>query len=179
MEENINMTTARDDLWVVDSGSTAHLCGNKELFEDLRPTNRSLHWCFEAKSKAAEGVGSIRVVTDTGLEVTISDVLYVPGIKNNIISATKLTEKRLKVSLSSDGGKILGSNNQCLANLIKDKHLYWIQLIRRQETTLVTNEAEATRSNEDIMHDRFAHSSNYPSSIFCETCALQKLTEYQ
>ena len=81
-----------DDTWIVDSGATDHMTGNKTIFHNLK-------FCHEhLKVKVAnhvftrvEGIGTITLSN----QLAIHNVLYVPELTCNLISVSKLTKSQI------------------------------------------------------------------------------------
>ncbi|KAG5228075.1 Retrovirus-related polyprotein from transposon [Salix suchowensis] len=78
--------------WLIDSGCTNHMTHDRSLFKELKQTTSK---------------GTVAILTCSGTKL-ISDVLYVPGINQNLFSVGQLIEK---------GYKVVFENNCCL---IKD-----------------------------------------------------------
>ncbi|GAQ93154.1 Transposon-encoded protein with ribonuclease H-like, integrase and retrovirus zinc finger-like domains [Klebsormidium nitens] len=89
------------DDWLVDSGSSQHLIGNKSLFESLEMLRGSgREFIFGNKGTLwAEGSGSVelRCATPSGESlVTLQNVMYVPGVAVNLISLKSVRTDRGK-----------------------------------------------------------------------------------
>ncbi|KAJ5827623.1 hypothetical protein N7447_001845 [Penicillium robsamsonii] len=83
------------DRWILDSGSSAHVCNNKDLFINLRPD------AIELKtgdgSTRVLGRGTVRLIgkhPQRGrMEITLSDALYSPTFHTNLVSYAQLKKK--------------------------------------------------------------------------------------
>jgi hypothetical protein len=106
------------DEWLVDSGSSQHLTGDKSLFETLEMFGGSgREFTFEDQGTLwAQGSGSVelRCATPTGESlVTLRNVMYVSGVAANLISVSKATEvatvlfKESSCELEVDGEVVL------------------------------------------------------------------------
>ncbi|CAI5480892.1 unnamed protein product [Closterium sp. Yama58-4] len=71
---------------LLDSGCSHHLMGTKDAFVDLQPSGDVKHG-------------------EVGKQVLIPDVLYVPGVKAKLLSASQLRENGVK--LQDDGDRML------------------------------------------------------------------------
>jgi len=81
-----------DNAWYIDSGATRHMTGKLEWFKEL----------WEAKGQMTitlgddivlrvEGIGNVPFMTSNGKKGTyIRDVLYVSGLKANLISVAQV-----------------------------------------------------------------------------------------
>lgn len=91
--------------WIIDSGSTMHICKDKRLFESFDEVEWGDITIANGSKTPAKGKGIVRLKVKTKddiLNVRLSDVLWVPGIDSNLISVNKLGQKGLKVSFSEN-----------------------------------------------------------------------------
>ncbi|GFX45238.1 retrovirus-related Pol polyprotein from transposon TNT 1-94 [Trichonephila clavipes] len=84
-------------VWVIDTAATSHFCNDKSLFLDLKPiTNMKMSLATEDKSCPVEGIGTLRFrVKYKGSfdEITLSDVLFNPKLRRNLLSGSRLESK--------------------------------------------------------------------------------------
>lgn len=84
------------DGWIIDSGATCHIVGNKEDFLEFNPSHREEIFVANGNQVEAIGKGTVgaKFLNEFGDErsVKIVDVLYVPSIKGNLISVKRLTD---------------------------------------------------------------------------------------
>ena len=73
------------DSWLIDSGCTNHMTHDKELFKELKPTRIARVWISHGGHIPTKGIGTVAIATHLGTKV-IDDVLYVPGIDQNLLS---------------------------------------------------------------------------------------------
>jgi len=93
--------TKKEEVWFLDSGCSNHMTGNKKWFSDLEEVvNRPVKLGNDMKM-AVVAKGSIRVKLN-GMTQVISDVYYIPELKNNLFSIGQLQEKGLAI-LIKDG----------------------------------------------------------------------------
>ncbi|CAI7826446.1 unnamed protein product [Closterium sp. NIES-54] len=131
---------------LLDSGCSHHLMGTKAVFVDMAPSDGVKHVRgFNGALQPVEGRGTVTLQGEAGKRVLIPDVLYVPGVQANLLSAGQLKESG--VQLKGDGDEMLliaatggggGSSTEVVA-------------LR----TIVS----ATKSTHDRLHARLAHVS--------------------
>ncbi|GFW57313.1 retrovirus-related Pol polyprotein from transposon TNT 1-94 [Trichonephila clavipes] len=101
-------------LWVIDTAATSHFCNDKSLFLDLKPiTNMKMSLATEDKSCPVEGIGTLRFrVKYKGSfhEITLTDVLFNPKLRRNLLSGSRLESKSKNDSVKglprlTDNGK--------------------------------------------------------------------------
>ncbi|CAI7873891.1 unnamed protein product [Closterium sp. NIES-53] len=91
---------------LLDSGCSHHLMGTKAVFVDMAPSDGVKHVRgFNGALQPVEGRGTVVLQGEARKRVLIPDVLYVPGIQANLLSASKLKESG--VQLKGDGDEML------------------------------------------------------------------------
>ena len=77
----------REDTWLIDSGASNHMMGQKKTLSKLEekssPQKVSLGDDYQYPIK---GVGEASYKLDSGNPLKMKDVLYVPGLKKNLLS---------------------------------------------------------------------------------------------
>ena len=91
------MHAPSDKVWLLDSGCSNHMTGNKDLVANLDVTVQTEVKLGTEKTVAVDGKGVVYIVTKQGEPKTISEVYYVPGLKHNLISVGQLTQKGYEV----------------------------------------------------------------------------------
>ena len=97
----LNTTMTADDTWIVDSGATDHMSGNRGLFKTLRlcPENLRVKVANGVVTKVA-GIGSVLLTK----HLEVHNVLFVPALTCNLISVSKLIKgKRCRVIFDESG----------------------------------------------------------------------------
>ncbi|CAI7754219.1 unnamed protein product [Closterium sp. NIES-53] len=114
---------------LLDSGCSHHLMGTKEAFVDNAPSGDVKHVRgFNEALQTVEGRGIVALQGEAGKQVLILDMLYVPGVQANLLSAGQLKENG--VLLQDDGNEMMlvnatgqvlidrggGSADDCIGN---------------------------------------------------------------
>ncbi|XP_017639803.1 uncharacterized protein LOC108481149 [Gossypium arboreum] len=79
--------------WLIDSGCTHHMASDKSMFRELDTSFMSKVRIGNGKLIEAKGKGKAVIGTKSSNK-TISEVLYVPDIDQNLLSVGQLLEKR-------------------------------------------------------------------------------------
>ena len=82
--------------WLVDSGATHHVCGDKDLFIEMKPLTKPRDMeCANGSDERVEFVGTVEI--DLPLDedkqvarVKLANVLYVPRAPNSLFSVPQL-----------------------------------------------------------------------------------------
>ena len=89
--------------WILDTGASKHLCANKELFHQIEDADDGE--CVFMGNSATAGVlgkGKILFKLTSGKTLSLSDVLYVPSLRRNLISGSCLNRAGLKLVFEAD-----------------------------------------------------------------------------
>ena len=78
------------DVWHVDTGCSNLMCGSKSSFSYLNEDFHSTVSFGDCSTVNVMGKGDIEIRTKNGFVETISNVLYVPDLKRNLLSASQL-----------------------------------------------------------------------------------------
>ena len=87
-----NLSEVPNNTWWLDSGATTHVTNTMQGFLTIRTTKSRNDFLFMGNRMKApvEGIGTYRLVLDTGYQLDLYDTLYVPSISRNLISLGKL-----------------------------------------------------------------------------------------
>lgn len=83
------------DRWILDTGSSTHICNDRSLFVDFTPDDMEVS-TGDSTTKML-GKGTVRLVgrhpVKGRMEITLSDALYSPGFHTNLVSYAMLRKK--------------------------------------------------------------------------------------
>jgi hypothetical protein len=75
-----------DDMWIIDSGASRHMTGDQARISNLNEKKTSYKVDLGDKSTyPIEGFGQASIKLESCNHVHLRDVLYVPGLKKNIV----------------------------------------------------------------------------------------------
>ncbi|KAM7459649.1 hypothetical protein LguiA_033944 [Lonicera macranthoides] len=125
--------------WILDSGSSNHICFKKEYFDSFKERANSSLTLPNGNKCTVVGVGTVRIKMFDGVERTLGGVAYVPKLRKNIISISQLDSKGCHVSVEGGamqitrGGKVLakGEEKNGLYRLIQTSRKRGAQDIKR------------------------------------------------
>ncbi|CAI5482172.1 unnamed protein product [Closterium sp. Yama58-4] len=93
---------------LLDSGCSHHLMGAKEVFVDMQPSGDVMHVRgFNGALQDVKGRGTVALQGAARKRVLLPDVLYVPGVHANLLSAGQLKENGVKLQEDRRDGMLL------------------------------------------------------------------------
>ena len=95
----------RDELWFLDSGCSNHMCGKKEIFSEYNDNFKESVKLGNNSRLTVQGKGNVRMEVN-GIMQVITDVFYVPDLKNNLLSIGQLQEKGLAIIMQHNECKV-------------------------------------------------------------------------
>ena len=87
-----NLVEVPNNTWWLDSGATTHVSHIMQGFlsiQTIRGTEKFLYMGNRMKARI-EGIGTYRLILDTGCHIDLEGCLYVPGCARNLVSVAKL-----------------------------------------------------------------------------------------
>ena len=113
-DATLSAETDDENAWFIDSGASTHMTCNKEWYDKYYEKTDGTHiYLGDNRSLKVQGYGVISVYLPNGQLTQIHDVMYVPGIKNNFIYVSTITDNNLKVEFGKLG---------CIVKDIQDRY---------------------------------------------------------
>ncbi|KAG8365801.1 hypothetical protein BUALT_Bualt17G0009600 [Buddleja alternifolia] len=90
-----NLSEVPSNTWWLDSGATTHVSNMMQGFLTIQSIDPSKNFLFMGNRRKApiEGIGTYRVVLDSGCNLDLFQTLYVPSLSRNLVSLSKLDAK--------------------------------------------------------------------------------------
>ncbi|KAG6487750.1 hypothetical protein ZIOFF_056351 [Zingiber officinale] len=143
-----------NEVWFLDSGCSNHVTGNKEHFVEIDNSYNSLLELGDSKKLKIEGKGVVAIKAANGEEKQINDVVYSPGITQNLLSIGQMMKKGYKITFADGQCEIIDKNEKRIAvvkmttnNLFPLKMNSCINVALKSE---ITDEAQ-------LWHLRYGH----------------------
>ncbi|XP_019438978.1 PREDICTED: uncharacterized protein LOC109344682 [Lupinus angustifolius] len=118
----------RNDIWYIDSGCSNHVTGHKDWLVNFDPTKRNKVKFADNRVVTVEGTGDIPLRMQDGRRALITDVLFAPNIKTNLISIGQLHEKGLNMELHNGFLEIYDSKNRRLSAPLSNNRTFQVKL---------------------------------------------------
>ena len=100
--EEVNLARDVRNRWLLDSGATVHICTDVRMMEDKKQVSETV-----VVGNGTEIVSTVSgtvtlTTTDEGKRLKLTDVLYAPEFKQNIISVSRMIDKGNQVIFEDD-----------------------------------------------------------------------------
>jgi hypothetical protein len=109
--------TVEDDMWLIDSGASMHMTGDRKNLSSMKeyetPHKVELG---DNNSYAVKGIGQATIKMESGDSIHLSDVLYVPSLKMNLVYISSLEEKQDRVAFV-DGKVLVWTKDSTIENV--------------------------------------------------------------
>ncbi|UYV76870.1 hypothetical protein LAZ67_14002267 [Cordylochernes scorpioides] len=184
------------DEWCLDSGATAHKCCLRTAFSNLRETEPIPVKLANDQSIEALGTGTVELeVLEHGepFLLKLENVLFVPGLKGNLISVSTCTEKSFFVKFMRGKAEIVNPLWKICIEAYKRNGLYILRQTKYAKTQFTRMCID--KNSSEIWHNRFGHlnfddlrklqrenlvnglpKGEFKSITSCETCIRGKQT---
>ena len=85
------VSSAMGLVWYLDNGASFHMTRDKELFSSFEEKDLQMHIEMgDDLQYNATRIGTVTFQRDSGKPFLLKDVMYVPGLKNILVSVTML-----------------------------------------------------------------------------------------
>jgi hypothetical protein len=130
------------------------MSGKRTWFYELdESVNRRIRFADDSVVKA-EGIGKVRIQCKDGRNTSISDVLYVPTMKSNLISIGQLLEKGYVVKMEDKVLRVFDNK----MSLILKAPMSRQRTFKIELNVIEGNCLSASASNDDwLWHQRYGH----------------------
>ncbi|CAI7753489.1 unnamed protein product, partial [Closterium sp. NIES-54] len=151
---------------LLDSGCSHHLMGTKEVFVNLQPSGDVKHMRgFNGAPQGVQGRSTDALQGESGRQVLIPDVLYVPDVRANLLSAGQLKENGVKLQEDGEGMLLVSAAGDVLGRASYTERVLCTNMrpCSAKSTTPVTEvvalraNVSVAKSTPDRLHARLAY----------------------
>ncbi|MCO5601748.1 hypothetical protein L7F22_055873 [Adiantum nelumboides] len=187
-------------IWYFDSGASRHITSRKDLFcsLDAAPVGKKVT-CANNASYPIKGVGKILITISDGSDLCLPDVLYVPGIKKNLLSVSSLAKNGLRVIFEDDRCIVRDRENgySLITTGTLENGLFVLDRYEKQIHACIAEIKTQAMQDAELWHARFGHVSygslmtlqrhnmvhdlsllEMPPRHVCEGCVLGKMHRF-
>ncbi|CAB0033335.1 unnamed protein product [Trichogramma brassicae] len=184
--------TAVNTKWCLDSGSTSHVCSDKDRFRNTYRATGTLQLASDATADIY-GKGDVSIKTSESCQtITLKDTLYVPDLRTNLVSVARTVDYGFKVTFDKNCAVVLDDNGEIQAQADRIGDLYFFN---DTEVSRGVAAFSKTKVSMNEWHARLGHlNSKDLKTMFakkhaegiddvqiedidqCSTCAAAKMT---
>lgn len=161
--------------WILDSGCTAHLCGNQQFFKQINTsTSGKINLASQASSDI-KGKGTVALSVANGNDirwVEFLNTLFVPELRSNLVSVAKITDKDHDVLFRRDSAVIFDAKGNIKMTAERRGDLYYINE-RNNEANLVETKSQIETKR---WHNRLGHLNSRDLLKIMEQVSNRKIT---
>ena len=96
----VTMSSKEDcSSWYLDTEYSNHMTGNRDWLVDFNPNVTTSVRFADNSTILAEGIGKVMITRKNGETTYMHSVLYVPSMKNNLLSLGQLLEKGFTMAM--------------------------------------------------------------------------------
>lgn len=99
------------------------MSGRKVCLEDFDESKKTKDMLANNRLLQAKGTCNIAIQRRNGAKAIIKDVLYVPGIKCNLLSVGQLVEKGFSVVIKDEAFKLFETQNNLVSKSLISKNM--------------------------------------------------------
>lgn len=158
--------------WYLDSGATAHMCNDRKAFETLSNGPISNISTAGKENIISHGMGIVRInvkVHGKIKSIKLTNVLYVPELRSNLLSVPAITEKKYKVKFSDNNAYVNKLDNSLVFTAVKRNHMYVVKQVNNHEVFSAMSDSDLKLK---LWHERYGH-LNYKDLI--ELCDKKRV----
>jgi hypothetical protein len=179
----------KTDGWCLDTGATHHMTGQREFFTELDSDVRGSVKFGDASGVEIKGVGSVIFTAKSGEQRLLTEVYYIPALRNSIISLGQLDESGSRVEIKDGAMRIWDRHRRFLVKVTRGTNRLYVLNVQVAQLLCLA----ARRDDEAWQgHERFGHlhfealkwlsakrmvrglSSLDHVEQFCDVCVLMK-----
>jgi hypothetical protein len=155
MAYNDGIKLGKEEVWYIDSGCSNHMVGNKEWFFDFDDNFRESVRLGNDSKMAVMGKGSVKLSIGGRVHV-ITEVYYLPGLGNNLLSVGQLQQKNLTIVFKDNMCKMFhDEKGLILTTKMTPNRMYIVKA-----TVLLPKYMQLTSEDQSkLWHQRYAHLS--------------------
>lgn len=148
--------TYSSHIWIIDSGASLHMTNNSSQLVNIS-TDGLRVTLANGETAAAMGKGSLRVSPQTGIPVTLEEVLYVPSLADNLLSVRAVTRHGGSVEFIGDACAVHISARMAMMATPNSRNQY--EAVMQETPAAAVAYGQASSEVARLWHRRYCHLS--------------------
>lgn len=142
------------NIWYLDNGASNHMTGKRSKFRDLNEDITGEVKFGDGSKVKIEGKGTVAFRCKDGKERLLSEVYYIPSLRNNIISLGQLSERGNRVVLLGEYLLVYDREGKALMKVKRSSNRLYRIVIEEENATCLLSKSEETSW---LWHTRLGH----------------------
>lgn len=192
MISEVNLVGSNNREWWVDTGATCHVCADKSMFHSFRAVdNGDKLYMGNSTTADIKGEGDVILKMTSEKELKLTNVLYVPEIRKNLVSGWLLNKFGFRLVFESDKF-VLSKNKMYVGRGYALNGMFKLNVMVVKNDINKMNSSAYLIESSNVWHGRLGHVNfnsmrclikfncipnfHIDSKYKCETCVEAKLT---
>ncbi|GFW29485.1 retrovirus-related Pol polyprotein from transposon RE2 [Trichonephila clavipes] len=146
-----------DNIWILDSGASCHMAKESMWFKNISPEVMDIYLADKNSKMMSQGTGNVSAKTVStkhcnSINLTITDVSYVPQLRCNLLSVTCLMDKGCKIKSENNCVLIYDKNDKLITKAFKNNGRLEIKLEPMYNSECFIS--DQSTNNYEIWHNR-------------------------
>jgi hypothetical protein len=144
--------------WYIDNGASKHVTGTGGVVKNMeKPLIATKVRSAGDQAHLVIGTGSVSVKTTSGQTHSINEVLYIPGLRKNLLSVGSIADLGNKIIFDSTGCKIISKKSGQLIAQAKRDATNGLYRMDFAESSINSVETDSDEEQAKLWHQRMAH----------------------
>ena len=146
--------------WVLDSGTTSHICNQRKAFIEYTPLKDSPVQGLGSIPAQATGRGTVVAnftVKGNNIRHKLQDVLHIPEAPNSLLSVSRIDDSGGHTSFQNGKCELYSKANQLIGTGVKSGRLYILDARAQLQNNDRANLAAPQKLSWDQWHRRYGH----------------------
>ncbi|BFG24650.1 hypothetical protein CerSpe_109240 [Prunus speciosa] len=170
-----NLVDFTDDSWWLDSGASIHVTNSLQGFIKRRLPSKDEVKVFVGNGEKVQVdyIGVVRIELDSGFVFDLEDMVYVPSMRKNLISVTRLVKSKFTLNFDDFGCSIFRNKS-----LVGKASIVDGMFRLNYKETMQINSVQSKPCKElsfKLWHKRLGHISKERISTLCNELVLPPL----
>lgn len=145
--------------WFLDSGCSNHMSGDRELFSQMNENFKHSVKLGNDRKMEVVGKGNVKLMLYNA-NYTISDVYFIPELKNNLLSLGQLQEKDLTIIIQKGVCKIFHDERGLIALSKMSSNRMFMLFDQTEDSSQQRCMQTTTEDTPKLWHERYGHLSH-------------------